>query len=290
MQPNQLPQTAPAPNLGLAPNGQIPATGNPPNPVNTNPANQAGAANPTTPKNPNSTQNSLQFEELRDNMVIMGDGTFRAVVAAQSINFDLMSGRERDGIEQSYQDFLNSLTFPIQIYIRSQRVDIGPYLDKLEQMRINQDNMLLGVLMDDYIGFIDALSHEANIMDKSFFIVVPYSIGEDKQRLGDSTSGKFPLTQLFTGKTQHTHIKVPADQYERAKDEVTNRVNAVIDGLAQVGVRAVRLQTKELGTLYYNIYNPDTSVRQPLGDFRDFTGMVVQKGQGDAPPMNLGGM
>ncbi|MCL2037485.1 hypothetical protein FWG95_00520 [Candidatus Saccharibacteria bacterium] len=254
------------------------------------PVASGGKPTPASPKNPNSTQNTLVFEELRDKMVIMGDGTFRAVVAAQSINFDLMSGRERDSIEMSYQDFLNSLTFPIQIYIRSQRVDIGPYLDKLEQLRVSQDNMLLGVLMDDYIQFIDALSQEANIMDKSFFIVVPYSIGEGSQRVGDSTSGKFPLTQLFAPTKNHQHIKVPADQYERAKDEIQRRVNAVIDGLAQVGIRAVRLDTRELGELYYNIYNPDTALRQPIGDFKQFTGTVVQKGQGPAPSQPVGGV
>jgi len=253
-------------------------------------AGQANVNAPVTPKNPNSTQNTLQFEELRDNMVIMGDGSFRAVVAAQSINFDLMSERERDGVEQSYADFLNSITFPIQIYIRSQKVDIGPYLDKLEQLRVNQDNMLLGVLMDDYIQFIDALSQEANIMDKSFFVVIPHAIGDEQEKLGDSTSGKFPLSQLFTSKNQHMHIKVPADQYERVKDEMTSRVNAVLDGLNQIGVRAVRLQTKELGELYYNVYNPDTSVRQPIGDFRNFTGTMVHQGEGEAPVANTGGM
>jgi len=254
------------------------------------PVASGGTPTPASPKNPNSTQNTLVFEELRDKMVIMGNGTFRAVVAAQSINFDLMSGRERDSIEVSYQDFLNSLNFPIQIYIRSQRIDIGPYLDKLEQLRISQDNMLLGVLMDDYIQFIDALSQEANIMDKSFFIVVTYSIGEDKQRVGDSTSGKFPLTQLFAPTKTHQRIKVPADQYERAKDEIQNRVNAVVDGLSQVGIRAVRLDTRELGELYYNIYNPDTAVRQPIGDFKQFTSTVVQKGQGQAPTQMAGGL
>ena len=84
-------------------------------------------------------------------MIIMADGTFRAVVACKSINFDLMSSREREGVEFSYQNFLNALYFPIQIFIRSQRVDIGPYLDRLEEIRRNQDNMLLNVLMDDYI-------------------------------------------------------------------------------------------------------------------------------------------
>ena len=266
-----------------------------PNPASPNPAAVSPSANgatdsgATSAKNPNSTQNSLLFEELRDDMVIMGDGTFRAVVAAQSINFDLMSGRERDSVEQSYADFLNSLIFPIQIYVRSQRVDIGPYLDKLEQLRVNQDNMLLGVLMDDYIQFIDALSQEANIMDKSFFVVIPHAIGDEKEKLGDSTSGKFPLAQLFTSKNQHQHIKVPADQYDRIKDEMTSRANAVVDGLSQIGVRAVRLKTKELGALYYNIYNPDTAVRQPIGDFRNFVNTMVHKGDGDAIDQMSGG-
>ena len=85
-------------------------------------------------------------------MVVMNDGSFRAIVACKSINFDLMSSRERDSVELSYQNFLNALYFPIQIFIRSQRVDIGPYLDKLDALRRDQDNMLLGVLMDDYIN------------------------------------------------------------------------------------------------------------------------------------------
>ena len=128
----------------------------------------------TQQKKVNSTQNSLLLSELRDSMVIMADGSFRAVIACKSINFDLMSSREREGVEFSYQNFLNALYFPIQIFIRSQRVDIGPYLDRLEEVRRGQDNMLLNVLMDDYIDFIDALAQEANIMDKSFFVVVPF--------------------------------------------------------------------------------------------------------------------
>ena len=77
------------------------------------------------------------------------------------------------GSKFSYQNFLNSLYFPVQILIRSRRVDIGPYLDRLAEIRRNQDNMLLNVLMDDYMDFIDALAQEANIMDKSFYVVVP---------------------------------------------------------------------------------------------------------------------
>ena len=72
---------------------------------------------------------------MRENMIIMGDGSFRAVVQCQSINFDLMSAREREGIEFSYQNFINSLYFPVQILVRSRRVDIGPYLDRLGEIR-----------------------------------------------------------------------------------------------------------------------------------------------------------
>lgn len=242
------------------------------------------------PQHPNSTQNALKFSELRDDMVIMGDGTFRAVVAAQSINFDLMSAREREGIEISYQDFLNALTFPIQIYIRSERVDIGPYLNKLSQVRMHQDNMLLGVLMDDYINFINALSREANIMDKSFFVVIPYQIGEDKQKLGDSSSNKGIFAKIFSNDDARMRIKIPADQYDKAKDELNTRVTNVISGLLQCGVKSVRLKTKELGELYYNIYNPDTALREPIGDFRQYTSDVVAKGEGQAKFNPLGVM
>lgn len=269
------------------------------NPNQSNPANQpqGQAAFPTNGasqaqlKNPSSTQNTLMFQELRDNMVIMGDGTYRAVIAAQSVNFDLMSNKERESVEYSYQQFLNSLTFPIQIYIRSQKVDIGPYLERLDRLRINQDNMLLGVLMDDYIQFIDSLSQEANIMDKSFFVVIPYAIGDEHAQGGkdksDTTKGL--LTNLFSPQNRHMHIKVPADQYTRAKDEITKRVSSAIQSLSEIGVHAVQLKTKELGELYYNVYNPDTAVREPIGDFRNYTGFAVRKGQGDPNMNNLGG-
>lgn len=270
-----------------------PNTNNGQQPINTAQTIAGGAANApqsVTPQHPNSTQNALKFSELRDDMVIMGDGTFRAVVAAQSINFDLMSAREREGIEISYQDFLNALTFPIQIYVRSERVDIGPYLNKLSKIRMQQDNMLLGVLMDDYINFINALSHEANIMDKSFFVVIPYQIGEDKQRLGDSSSNKGILSKLFANDDAKMRIKIPADQYDKAKDEINNRVQSVISSLMSCGVKSVRLKTKELGELYYNIYNPDTAIREPIGDFRQYTTDVVTKGEGEAKFNPLGAM
>lgn len=243
------------------------------------PLGSQGPAKPT-PKNPNSTQSTLQLSEVRDGMVIMIDGSYRAVVACKSINFDLMSDREREGIEYSYQNFLNSLNFPIQIVVRSQRVDIGPYIDKLVDTRRSQDNMLLGVLMDDYIGFIDALSQEANIMEKSFYIVIPYFPRGDAANLVEQSKGFFG--KLFA-KPQNTVTHIDTASYQKAKDEIKNRVDSVMAGLFQLGIQSAQLDTKSLGELYYNYYNPDTALRQPLANFDSVATTFVKKAQGPSP-------
>lgn len=273
------------PNNQQPPQAMPPTAGNPqePAPVGTT------IQQPKTAPPLNTTQNSLLMSEMRDGMVIMSDGSFRAVVACKSINFDLMSSREREGVEYSYQNFLNALYFPIQIFIRSQRVDIGPYIDRLANIRRSQDNMLLNVLMDDYINFIDVLSQEANIMDKSFFIVIPFYPTGDLNNVIEQSKGIFG--KLFQ-KPQTTATKIDKVQYEKAKDEIKNRVDSVTSGLFQIGVKSVQLNTKELGELYYNVYNPDTAVREPLGDFENVTSTFVKKGQGEAPRPHLqeGGM
>ncbi len=270
MQPEQQnSQMQPAAAPGVTPGGPVIGT-----PTDTN----AG------PKNPNSSQNSLLISEIREGMVVMNDGSFRAVVTCQSINFDLMSDREREGVEYSYQSFLNSLYFPVQIFIRSQKVDIGPYMERLSKLRRDQDNMLLGVLMDDYLDFIDQLSQEANIMDKSFFIVVPYFPTGDMNTAVNTS--KNLLSGMFSPDKQ-TNIKIDKATYDKAKDEIQNRVSVVTNGLFQMGVRGVQLGTKELASLYYNVYNPDSAVRQPLVDFELVTGTYVAKGQGKAPQPHL---
>jgi hypothetical protein len=226
---------------------------------------------------PNSTQNSLLLSEIRDNMVIMSDGSFRAVIACQSINYDLMSTREQEGIEYAYQNFLNYLTYPVQILVRSQRVDIGPYIDRLINIRKNQDNMLLNVLMDDYINFIDDLSNEANIMDKSFFIVIPFFPNGDTSNIKPS-KGFF---QNLFGLNNMNVTKIDDSTYNKAKEQIKNRVDGVINGLFQMSIKSVQLTTKELGELYYNFYNPDTAVREPLGNFEDTTAMYIKQGNDD---------
>lgn len=229
------------------------------------------------PNTVNSTQNSLMIAELREGMVIMHDGSFRAVVKCQSINFDLMSERERDGVVMSYQNFLNSLNFDVQILIRSQRVDIGPYIQHLVETRRDQDNMLLGVLMDDYINFIDAVAANANIMDKSFYVVVPhYTVGSVNNAIKNSTN----LFKSIFAPKKAGPVHIDAPSYTKAKDEITNRVNLVLSGLFQIGIQARQLTTKQLGELYYNFYNPDTAVNEELNDFNQVAMIYTKKADG----------
>ena len=253
-----------------------------PNPV----PGQQQAPQIAVKSNPNSTQNTLQIAEIRDGIVIMNDGSFRSVVMVKSINFDLMSPQERDGVEYSYQGFLNSLYFPIQIFIHSQRVDLRPYIERLDKIRTEHENMLLSLLMEDYITYIDQLSLQTNIMDKRFYIVIPYfPVADIQQAITQSKNFFSGLASLFNNKEQH--VTINEGDLSKAKDELRNRVQAVLSGLQQCGIPGLPLDTQELIELYYDTYNPDTATRQQLKNFNDLNVPIVTKGQGTAPNPSL---
>lgn len=263
--------------------GSAPAGGPGPAVVpNVNPGVQ-----PVAPRtNPNSTQNMLQFAEIRDGIIIMNDGTYRSILMVKSINFDLMSQGEQEAVEYSFQGFLNSLYFPIQIFIRSQKIDLHPYLERLEKIRSEHDNMLLAALMEDYVEFMSSLSQQTNIMDKKFYVVIPFEPKQDVQKA--LTSSKNFLTgviDLFNTKEQH--IIVNEADLEQAKTELRNRVQSVLSGLMQCGVQSIPLDTQELIELLYDTYNPDTATRQQIKDFDGLTADYVEKGAGFAEQAHL---
>ncbi|HYH36357.1 MAG TPA: hypothetical protein VD706_02550 [Candidatus Saccharimonadales bacterium] len=272
---------AAAPQQPLAPTGQVPVTGQ-----GGMPAGQKKGPGEPDKKNPHSTQNSLQIAEIRDGVVIMNDGSFRSVVMVKSVNFDLMSPQEKEAVEYSYQGFLNSLFFPIQIFVRSQKVDLRPYIEKLNKIRTEHDNMLLALLMEDYIVYIDNLSQQTNIMDKKFYVVIPFfPTVEVQQALTKSKNFLGGIGGLFNKSDQHVTIN-EAD-LESAKTELRNRVEAVLAGLQQCGVQGLPLDTQELIELYYDTYNPDTATRQQLKDFNNLTSDIIMKGTGNAPQPQL---
>ncbi len=236
----QVPQTnAALPGVSQQPSGSI---GSGPNPATPSPDK---TPDDKKQKGPISTQNTLLFSEMRENMIIMSDGSFRAVVECESINFDLMSSREREGIEFSYQN--------------------------------------LNVLMDDYMDFIDILAQEANIMDKSFYVVVPYYPAGEENAFKQQTKGLF--NSFFSGKKEATVTKIDQVTYTKAKDEIKNRIDSVMNGLFQMGVKSWQLNTRQLGELFYTSYNPDTSSRESLEDIdpSELTTTYVTKGTGPSP-------
>ncbi len=236
--------------------------------------------------NPNSTQNILQIAEIRDGIVIMNDGSFRSIVMVKSINFDLMSPQEQEAVEYGYQGFLNSLYFPIQIFIRSQRIDLTPYIEKLDKIRTEHDNMLLALLMDDYIDYIERLSRQTNLMDKKFYLVIPFFPVIDPQKALTQSKNFFSgFVDLLSPK--QSHVVINEADLEKAKTELRNRVQSVLGGLMQCGIQGLPLDTQELIELYYDTYNPDTATRQQLKNFNDLTADIVTKGQGTAPQQHL---
>jgi hypothetical protein len=178
------------------------------------------------------------------------------------------------------------LYFPIQIFIRSQKVDIAPYLEKLDKIRSEHDNMLLALLMDDYIGYITALAQQTNIMDKKFYVVIPFFPHIDVQKaLTQSKNFVTGFSDLFNNKEQH--VVINEEDLEKAKTELRTRVQAVLSGLLQSNIQALPLDTQELIELFYDTYNPDTATRQQLKNFNDLSADVVTKGQGSAPQPHL---
>ena len=243
---------------------------------------------PQPPKKPSarkpSTQETLLISEIRDGIVVMRDGSLRAVLMASAINFDLMSSSERDAVEFSYQSFLNSLHFPIQIVIKSQKIDLDNYLSRLQQLRGEQDNDLLAGLMQDYIANIQALIEEVNIMDKQFYVVVPFfpsSLAAMRSsNIATGLAGAFKKQAVTT---------LGENDFAAYKEELAQRVALVAGGLSQIGVRNIPLNTQELIDLYYSSYNPDVAQQQRLVEAGELQTAAVTKGVGDSPQQLAGG-
>lgn len=136
------------------------------------------------------TQDFVPIKEVRDGVVILKDGSMRAVLLASSINFALKSQDEQQSILYQFQNFLNSINFSVQIFVQSRRLDIGPYINLLEDRIKFQSSELMKTQTREYMDFIRNLTESVNIMTKSFFIVIPYTPAIINQK-GGMLSGSF---------------------------------------------------------------------------------------------------
>lgn len=205
-----------------------------------------------------STQQYLDILEIRDNAVILRDGTLRGIVLVSSMNFALKSEDEQNAVISGYVQFLNSLDFPLQILIQSRKLNIDEYLDRLKKIEKEQTNELLKTQTKEYRQYISELVQLADIMTKRFFVVIPYSVG--------SIKSKGFLARIREALSPSTVITIKQKKFEKHRTELWKRIDYVIDGLGSFGLNGKALDTQGLIELFYNTYNPDTYDQQELVD------------------------
>lgn len=205
-----------------------------------------------------STQRYLDIAEIKEDTVVMKDGTLRAVLLVSSINFALKSENEQNAIIAAYVNFLNTLDFPLQIVIQSRKLNIEGYLDRLKKAEKEQTNELLRMQIHDYRQYVEELIVLGEIMTKRFYVVVPYNPLSDKQK------GWFRRAlELFKAATV---VRLSLDRFTKRRKDLMTRVEHAVSNLNSIGLKAVILDTQSLIELYYNTYNPGLSEKQKLVD------------------------
>lgn len=194
------------------------------------------------------SQNFVPVEEVRDGVAVLKDGSLRAVLMASSLNFALKSDDEQTAFIMQFQNFLNSLDFPVQIFIQSRMLDIRPYIATLEEAYKGQLDDLMRVQIREYIQFIKNFTEAADIMTKNFFVVVQYS-----PALLTTDSG---ITSKLPWGKKKTDPKEANRTFEENVSQLEQRVSIVQQGLVRSGVRTVQLGTEEIIELLYKLFNP----------------------------------
>ncbi|MDE1875013.1 MAG: hypothetical protein KGH68_03040 [Patescibacteria group bacterium] len=212
--------------------------------------------------NAKTTQDFVPIKEIRQGVIVLKDGSLRAIVMASSLNFALKSADEQQSIILQFQNFLNSLDFSVQIFIQSRRLDIRPYIALLENRLKEQTSDLLKVQTREYMEFIKNFTENSNIMTKTFFVVVPYSPAAIN---AGSVAGNVAAGILGKKKTPQEGAEKKTEEFEEHRSQLEQRVGVVTQGLVRCGIRSVELGTEEIVELFYKIFNPgDTEKPIPL--------------------------
>jgi len=212
-----------------------------------------------------STQDHLDIEDVRDNIAILKDGSCCLVIQTTAVNFSLLSEGEQDAIIYAYAGLLNSLTFPIQIVIRSQKKDINSYLALLNAQRTKIKNPLLRNQLEKYYQFIQKTVQENEVLDKKFYLVIPFSSLE----LGISSTLKSSVKKKSGLPFDKEYI------LQKAKNKLIPKRDHLINQLTRIGLKTKQLTTPELIKLFFQYYNPDSG-SVDFSQSSDFTTPIVQ--------------
>lgn len=221
-----------------------------------------------------STQNHLDIDDIRDNLVILKDGSCCLILQSTAVNFSLFSEGEQDATIYAYAALLNSLTYSIQIVIKSQKKDINSYLSLLNAQKQTISNPLLKTQLEKYYQFIQKIVQENEVLDKKFYLVIPFSSLE----LGVSSA----LSSTF--KKRSAGLPFPADYIiQKAKNSLFPKRDHLISQLARLGLKAHQLTTPELIKLFYQAYNPDSGTID-FPDNAGYTAPLVTAAINPLPP------
>src|SRR3989344_6874698 len=240
------------------------------------------AKSPSAKKpSPSATQQYVAISEIRDDVVVLNDGSIRQVVKVKPVSIELRSQKEQDAVIYQFRSFLNALKFPIQISIQGRRVDLSRYITKLQNIGADEQNELIKVQITDYIDFIERLSAEVNIMDRSYYVIVPHN-----KNPGVSTTKQAWVDKLLGGKKNKETVYT-VQEFEDLKVQLEEKTQIVTGRLESLGIQAKKLGSAELIELYYNTYNPEESTTQHIEDIEQLTGAVIKKGKNDDQITNV---
>ena len=206
-----------------------------------------------------STQLFLDIAEIKDNVIILKNGGLRAILQTSSINFNLKSEEEQNSIIFAYQNFLNSLEFPIQVVVQSRKLDVDKYIENVREIGEQHQNVLLKEQTMEYCDYIQKLVEYADIMEKKFYVIVPYDPYRNRKQ---SNLTKF-MSSISAGDSVDA-IKRRHKEFEELNKNLNERVNGVMAGLEGCNLRVAQLSTSQLIELFYGIYNPTTSRNEKL--------------------------
>jgi len=210
------------------------------------------------PKPGPSTEKFLDIAEIRDDMVLLKDGTVRSVLLVSSINFALKSVEEQEAIIQAYMTFLNALEYPIQIVIQSRRMNIDGYMARLLEQQRTMENDLLRTQIADYRNFVMELVELGQIMQKMFYVVIPYDPLTNKR--------KNFFSRFSEAISPAAAARLSRKQLEDRIEQLARRTEIAQGQLNSMGLASARLDTQGLVEMYYNVYNPDLFEGEKLSD------------------------
>jgi hypothetical protein len=199
------------------------------------------------------TQEFVPIERVRDGVIVLKSGELRAVLITNSLNLGLKSEDEQQAIFSQFQSFLNSLDFPVQIFVQSRKLNIKPYMDLLQERSTQVKEDLLKIQIHEYMGFIAKFTEESDIMTKHFFVVIPYF---------NQATQSVDTSALFSLGVKNNTKKITDDSFSSARTQLEQRVATVSQGLSRFGLRAQKLGTEEVIELFYKLFNPDEGNRQ----------------------------